>query len=99
MKIVDLKHGKRHPRAMSTLSPEQCRAGRGWLGWSQDDLAKRASVGLSTVRDFEGGRRTPIANNLAAMQRAIETAGVGLVFGSGGRAVGIAAMDPDGGAG
>lgn len=84
---------------MSTLSPEQCRAARGWLGWSQDELARRATVGLSTVRDFEAGRRTPIANNIDAMRRAFETAGVALVFGSGGRAAGITAMDPDGGAG
>ena len=84
---------------MSTLSSEQCRAARAWLDWSQDELAKRASVGLSAVRDFEGGRPSPIADNIAAMQRAFETAGVALVFGSGGRAVGITAMDPDGGAG
>jgi ribosome-binding protein aMBF1 (putative translation factor) len=61
------------------MSPEQSRAARGWLGWSQTELAKRASVSLSTVRDFETGTRTPIANNLAAMRRAIESAGVILV--------------------
>ena len=58
------------------MSPEQCRAARAWLGWSQQELAKRAHVGLSTVKDFERGDRRPIANNLNAMERAIETAGI-----------------------
>jgi len=62
------------------MSPEQSRAARGWLGWSQQELAKRASVGLSTVKDFEGGQRTPIPNNLQAIQRAIESGGVTLTF-------------------
>jgi transcriptional regulator with XRE-family HTH domain len=52
-------------------------------------LAKRAHVSLSTVRDFEKGRRTPIANNLDALRRAIEAAGVLLVF-EGTEATGIA---------
>lgn len=81
------------------LTPEQSRAARGWLGWSQDELARRAKVSLGTVKDFERGARKPIGNNLDAMRKAIETAGVGLIFGEGGRAVGITAMDPDGGAG
>ncbi len=58
------------------MLPEQCCAARGWLAWSQEDLAKRAKVGLSTVKDFEGRRRTPIANNLEAMRRALEAAGI-----------------------
>jgi ribosome-binding protein aMBF1 (putative translation factor) len=58
------------------ISPEQSRAARGWLDWSQDELAKRANVSLSTVRDFEKGRRTPIANNLEAIERALTAAGV-----------------------
>jgi DNA-binding transcriptional regulator YiaG len=78
---------------MPTLSPEQSRAARGWLEWSQADLAKRANVGLSTVKDFEGGRRTPIGNNLDAMRRAIEAEGVRLLFGNDGRAAGIAVDD------
>lgn len=81
------------------MTPEQSRAARGWLGWSQDELARRAGVAVSTVKDFERGARKPIGNNLDAIRRAVEAAGVGLVFGSGGRAVGIAAADPDGGVG
>ena len=61
------------------MTPEQCRAARGWLDISQDDLAKAASVSLSTVRDFEKGRRAPIANNLASMQRVLEAKGVQLI--------------------
>ena len=62
------------------LTPEQSRAARGWLDWSQQDLADRAHVSLSTVRDFEKGRRSPIANNLDALRRAINAAGVKLVY-------------------
>lgn len=62
------------------LSPEQSRAARGWLDWSQDDLAKRANVSLSTVRDFEKGRRVPIANNLDALKRAFEVVGIRLLY-------------------
>jgi ribosome-binding protein aMBF1 (putative translation factor) len=65
---------------MKQLAPEQARAARAWLGWSQADLAAKAHVGLSTIKDFEGGNRTPIANNLAAIQQALEGAGVELVF-------------------
>jgi DNA-binding XRE family transcriptional regulator len=62
------------------LAPEQSRAARGWLAWTQEDLAKRASVSLSTVRDFEAGRRVPIKNNLDAMRLAFEIAGIAFVF-------------------
>jgi ribosome-binding protein aMBF1 (putative translation factor) len=58
------------------LSPEQSRAARGWLDWSQDDLAQQAKVSPSTVRDFEKKRRTPIANNLDAIVRAFEREGI-----------------------
>ncbi|BAF86362.1 transcriptional regulator [Azorhizobium caulinodans ORS 571] len=58
------------------MTPEQCRAARAWIDWSQDDLARAASVSLSTVRDFEKGRRVPIANNLSAMRAALEKQGI-----------------------
>jgi transcriptional regulator with XRE-family HTH domain len=75
---------------MWPMSPEQCRAARGWLGWSQLDLAKRANVGVSTVKDFESGSRKPIANNLAAIQQALEEGGIKLVFDAKSRPSGIA---------
>jgi hypothetical protein len=39
-------------------------------------LAARSSISLSTVRDFEAGRRMPMVNNVKAMQRALEEAGI-----------------------
>ena len=58
------------------MSPEQVRAARSWLAWTQAQLADAAKVGLSTVKDYESGKRTPIANNLAAIQTALESAGI-----------------------
>jgi ribosome-binding protein aMBF1 (putative translation factor) len=76
------------------LTPEQSRAARGWLDWSQDDLARGANVSLSTVRDFEKRRRVPISNNLDAMRRALEGAGVRLVFDHSDNPVGVAVLSP-----
>jgi DNA-binding XRE family transcriptional regulator len=59
------------------MTPEQCRSARAWLAWSQDDLAKAAHVGLSTVKDFENGKRTPIEATQMAMRVALEAAGIG----------------------
>lgn len=61
------------------ITREQCRAARGLLDWPQGRLAEAASVGLSTVRQFEGGTRQPIPNNLAAIRAALEQAGVQFV--------------------
>lgn len=62
------------------MSPEQVRAARNWLAWTQVELAEKAKVGLSTIKDYESGKRTPIANNLEAIQRALEVGGIS--FGS-----------------
>lgn len=60
------------------MTPEQCRAARGWLDISQSDLAEAGGVSLSTVRDFEKGRRVPIGNNMNAMTQAL--VGKGITF-------------------
>ena len=71
------------------MIPEQCRAARAWLDWSQDDLAVAAKVSLSTVKDFEKKRRNPIANNLEAIKRALEAEGISFRFSSDNKALGI----------
>lgn len=58
------------------MTPEQCRAARALMNWTQPQLAEAAGVSPSTLRDFESGKRTPIANNLAAIRAALESAGV-----------------------
>ncbi len=61
---------------MSDILPAQSRGARGLIQWSQTQLAEKAGISLSTVADFEKGRRLPIPNNLAAIRKALENAGV-----------------------
>ena len=63
------------------IRPKQLAAARVLIGWSQKQLAHTASVGLSTVADFERGARVPYDNNLAAIRRALEIAGIEFLYG------------------
>ena len=72
------------------ISPEQCRAARAWLGWSQQTLARQARIGRSTLKDFESGKRTPMRNNLEAIRAALANAGIHFNYGTDGTAQGIA---------
>ncbi|MBB2794437.1 UNVERIFIED_ORG: transcriptional regulator with XRE-family HTH domain [Rhizobium pisi] len=78
------------------MTPEQCRAARAIIEWTQPQLAAKAGVSPSTLRDFEAGRRTPIANNLAAIQVALEAAGIAFIDGeySGTGGPGVRLRDP-----
>ncbi len=58
------------------ISPQQCRAARAWLNWSQEHLAKTAQVALSTIRDFEREEREPIGQNIDAIERALSAGGI-----------------------
>jgi transcriptional regulator with XRE-family HTH domain len=58
------------------LSPAQCRAARALLGMTQDQLAVKSGVSKRAIVAFELGQSTPIRNNLAAIQGALEQAGV-----------------------
>jgi len=58
------------------ISPAQCRAARALINMDQAVLAEAANVSRALIIDFEKGRRVPGHNNLAAIQRALEDAGV-----------------------
>ena len=58
------------------LCPEQCRAARGLLNWTQDELATSAGVSRSTVRDFECQRHELQRTSEALVVAALEAAGV-----------------------
>lgn len=56
--------------------PEQVRAARSLLGWSQKNLAEKAGVAVSTVADFERGQRNLVPNNAFAIRQALEAVGI-----------------------
>jgi transcriptional regulator with XRE-family HTH domain len=58
------------------ITPEQCRAARGLLGWTQEQLRRRAKMSRKTIQEFEIGVRRPQARTLDDLKRAFETAGI-----------------------
>lgn len=58
------------------ITAAQSKMARAALGWNTAELAKRANVGIATVNRFETGQATTIPATVAAMQRALEDAGV-----------------------
>jgi len=59
-----------------TLSPEQLRAARRLLNWSQVRLGARSNLSEGSIRNFEEGRRAPSGDKLAVIRAALEAAGV-----------------------
>jgi transcriptional regulator with XRE-family HTH domain len=66
------------------ISPAQVRAARALLGMTQGQLAKAAGLGLSTVVDFEKGRRQVSDETVEAIRKALERAGLELIHENGG---------------
>ena len=52
-------------------------------------LADSSGVALSTVADFEIDKREPRSDNLTAIRRALEDAGVEFIPAKGGKGVGV----------
>jgi transcriptional regulator with XRE-family HTH domain len=66
------------------ITPSQCRAARGLLEWSQQELAERAQVGVVTIHQLEAGTSEPRRATLQAIRRAFESAGVDFIDENGG---------------
>jgi DNA-binding XRE family transcriptional regulator len=68
------------------ISPAQCRAARGLLDWSQQQLADAAGVGVVTIRLLEAGKSEPRRSTVYVIKQAIESAGVEFTDENGGGA-------------
>lgn len=66
------------------MTPSQCRAARALLKMTQPDLATAASVGLSTVVDFERERRQVSQPSVDSLRAALEGLGVCFIDANGG---------------
>ncbi|MEO1240819.1 MAG: helix-turn-helix transcriptional regulator [Pseudomonadota bacterium] len=66
------------------ITPEQCRAARALLDWTQKDLAERANISNQTVRNFEH-RTSQLKDSTAKLLR--------MIF----EAEGVVLLDPNGG--
>ncbi|WP_235860604.1 helix-turn-helix domain-containing protein [Roseibium suaedae] len=58
------------------INAKQCRAARAWLGWSQDELAERASCARRTIAAFEQEKSIPFDRTLRDIQGTFEAAGI-----------------------
>lgn len=66
------------------ITPAQSRAARALLGITQTELADAANLGLSTVVDFERGRRQLSLVAIDAIRHALRRAGVEFIDENGG---------------
>ena len=66
------------PQAYDSLSPASCRAARGLLKMTQEELAKAAQINVSTVRRYEAGDR--LLSSYAARQIGLALKASGIVF-------------------
>lgn len=56
-------------------TPAQCRAARGLVGLTQEQLAVATNIAASVVEDFEADLSMPILDDIEAITRALEAAG------------------------
>lgn len=58
------------------ITPAQCRAARGLIGWSQDHLAAESGVSKRSIVRFELDEANPHESTLEALQSSLREAGV-----------------------
>ena len=58
------------------ITSGQCRGARAMLGINRTQLAEMSGVSARAIADFEADNRNPIRATMAALQRALEDAGI-----------------------
>ena len=66
------------------VTAAQCRAARGLLDWSQQELADRAGLGIVTIRQIEADITDPRRATLVVLKQAFERAGIEFIDQNGG---------------
>jgi predicted transcriptional regulator len=62
------------------ITAAQVRAARGWLCWTQDELARRSGLSQRSVARFELEISAPYASTVAALRKAFEDQGISFDF-------------------
>ena len=75
---------------------EQIRAARALLGWTQEELAIKASIGVATLRRLEGakGEIRGTADTIWKIQKALAQGGVEFIDGDDTRGPGVRLKTP-----
>jgi transcriptional regulator with XRE-family HTH domain len=63
------------------ITPEQLRAARALIGWSQATLAEKSGVGIATIKNFELGDRDTRQGTAEKWRVALEQAGIEFIAG------------------
>lgn len=66
------------------ITPEQCRAARALLDWTQRDLAARAKLSTLTIREFERNKSRLKDSTAQLLRMVLEAEGVVLIDENGG---------------
>ncbi|WP_428408458.1 helix-turn-helix domain-containing protein [Hyphococcus sp.] len=66
------------------IKPEQCRAARALLDWTQRELAARANLTDVTIREFERGKSRLKDSTAQLVRLVFENAGVTFIEANGG---------------
>jgi ribosome-binding protein aMBF1 (putative translation factor) len=69
-----------------SITGEQVRRARNILGWSRVDLARKAHLSETTIRNCENGTRPVKSSSVMAILAALEQAGVEFLTENGGGA-------------
>lgn len=57
------------------ITPQQIRAARAAIGWTQDQLAEKAQLSSDGIRAIEAGRRDPRVSTIKRIKAALEAGG------------------------